>query len=244
VVVSRTFAERAWPGEEPLGRTVRLGLGGLREQGATVIGVVQDVKNQILTEEPKPFVYVPLWQSYRPTTQIVVRARGGLATVAPALRSAILEADPSLALTPVLSVERYTSIGILPQRVAAWLTSALGMLALLLAGIGIYGVVAMAVSRRRREIGVRIALGASRRRVLALVVRGAVMLALPGLALGALGSVAVGRMLRFLLLGLSPVDPTALGGVTLLLTSVVLLAAAVPARRAAAVEPTEALRGE
>lgn len=244
VVVSRTFAEQAWPGEEALGRKVRVGLGGLREQGATVIGVVQDVKNQILTEEPKAFVYVPLWQSYRPTTQIVVRARGGLATVAPALRSAILEADPSLALTPVLSVARYTSIGILPQRVAAWLTSALGMLALVLAGIGIYGVVAMAVSRRRREIGVRIALGASRGRVLRLVVRGAVMLALPGLALGALGAVAVGRVLRFLLLGLSPVDPTALGGVTILLTSVVLLAAAVPARRAAAVEPTEALRGE
>ncbi|MEJ2202982.1 MAG: ABC transporter permease [Gemmatimonadota bacterium] len=244
LIVSHTFADRVWPGEDPLGRRVRVGLRASDDAYRTVVGVVEDVKNQILTEAPKPFVYVPLLQSYRPTSHIVLRAEGGMATVAPALRQAILELDGSLALTPVLSLERYTSIGILPQRVAAWVTSALGSLALLLAGIGIYGVVAVSVGQRTREIGVRLALGATRGRVLRLVMRGALVLALPGLLLGGAAALGVGRVLRFLLLGLSPVDPVALGSVAAMLAAVVLVAAIVPARRAAALEPTEALRGE
>lgn len=244
LIVSRTFADQVWPAENPLGRRVRVGVGESGDGFRTVVGVVGDVKNQILTEAPKPFVYVPLFQSYRPTSHIVLRARGGMASVAPALRQTILELDGSLALTPILSLERYTSIGILPQRVAAWVTSALGSLALLLAGIGIYGAVAVSVGQRTREIGVRLALGATRARVLRLVVRGALGLALPGLLLGAAGALGVGRVLRFLLLGLSPVDPVALGFVAAMLTAVVLVASVVPARRAASVEPTEALRGE
>jgi putative ABC transport system permease protein len=244
IVVSRTFAERVWPGESALGRRVRLGLAGREETFSTIVGVVEDVKNQVITETAKPFVYVPLWQSYRPTSEIILRAPGGTATVAPALRGAILEGDGSLALTPVLSLARYTSIGILPQRVAAWITSSMGGLALLLAGIGIYGVVAVSVTQRTREIGVRLALGATRERVLVLVVRGALTLALPGLVLGAAGAYGAGRLLRFLLLGLSPVDPVALGTVALMLLGVVVFSATVPARRAASVQPTEALRGE
>ncbi len=244
IVVSRTFAERVWPGESALGRRVRLGLTGRQETSSTIVGVVEDVKNQVITEAAKPFVYVPLWQSYRPTSQIILRAPGGIAAVAPALRGAILDGDGTLALTPVLSLERYTSIGILPQRVAAWITSALGTLALVLAGIGIYGVVAVSVTQRTREIGVRLALGATRRRVLGLVVRGTLALALPGLVLGAVGALGVGRLLRFLLLGLSPVDPVALVSVAVMLAVVVLASATVPARRAASVAPTEALRGE
>jgi predicted permease len=244
VVVSRTFADRVWPGESALGRRVRVGLGVLGDESSTVVGVVEDVKNQMLTEEAKPLVYLPLWQAYRPSTSVVVKAAGGIATVAPALRRGILDADGSLALTPVIALERYTSIGVLPQRVAAGLTTTLGLLALVLSGMGIYGVVAMAVAQRTREIGVRMALGADRRRVLGLVIRGGFMLALPGLALGGLAALGVGRVLEFLLIGLSPVDPLALGGVAAALLAVVLVASWVPARRASAVEPVVALRSE
>jgi ABC-type antimicrobial peptide transport system permease subunit len=198
----------------------------------------------MLTEQPQPFVYVPAWQGYRPSMNLVLRAGGGIGAVAPMLRGAVLELDGSLSLTPVISLERYTGIGVLPQRVAASITSALGLLALFLSGVGIYGVVAVAVQQRTREIGVRLALGAGRRRVLALILRGGLRLALPGLVVGALAALALGRAMRFMLLGLSPVDPLALGGVATALLGIVLLASLVPARRAAAVEPSAALRGE
>ena len=241
-VVSREFAERVWPGEDPLGR--RFGFGGRDEVLRTVVGVVADVKNQFLTEAPKPFVYIPLAQYYRPSTYVVVRADGGIATVAPALRAAILDVDPSLSLTPVVALDRYTALGILPQRLAAGITGSLGLLALLLSGLGVYGVVAFATTRRTREIGIRMALGAGRGSVVGMVVRGGLGLALPGLVLGGAAAVGMGYLLRSFLLGLSPTDPITLGVVGSALVGVVLLASAVPARRASAVEPVEALRSE
>ena len=243
-VVSRTFAERVWPDGSAVGKRLQLDMPGIDQEWRTVVGVVDDVKNQVLTEGPEPFVYIPLWQAYRPSLNVLVHARGGMAAVAPALRRAILEVDGSLALTPVLSLKRYTGLGILPQRVATSIASVLGLLALLLAGIGIYGVVAVGVAQRTREIGVRMALGAGRRRVLALILRRGLALALPGLAVGGLIAVFVARFLRFLLLGLSPGDPIALLGVACALLAVVLVASLVPARRAAAVEPVDALRSE
>ncbi|GMV07556.1 MAG: hypothetical protein AMXMBFR53_38310 [Gemmatimonadota bacterium] len=243
-VVSRAFAERVWPGEEVVGRRVRVRMPRIEEEWRTIVGMVEDVKNQVITETAEPFVYIPLWQAYRPSTTVVLRAPGGTAAVAPALRRGILELDGSLALTPVIGLERYTALGILPQRVAAALTTSLGLLALLLSGMGIYGVVAAAVAQRTREIGVRMALGAGRRRVLALVLRSGLGLALPGVALGGVAALGVGRVLRFLLLGLSPSDPLALGGVAAVLVAMVALASVVPARRAAAVQPAEALRRE
>lgn len=244
VVVSRAFAQRVWPGEDVLGRRVLVRMPRIEEEWRTIVGVVEDVKNQVITETAAPFVYLPLWQAYRPSATVVLRAGGGMAAVAPALRQGILELDGSLALTPVIGLERYTALGILPQRVAAALTTALGLLALLLSGMGIYGVVAAAVAQRTREIGVRMALGAGRRRVLALVLRSGLRLAVPGLVVGGLAALALGRVLRFLLLGLSPADPWALGGVAVVLFVTVAVASMVPARRAAAVEPAEALRSQ
>lgn len=244
VIVSRDFASTVWPGEEPLGRRLRVSMPEIDGEWRTVVGVVEDVKNQMLTEGKKPFVYVSLDQAYKAGTYVVVKADGGIARVAPALRRAVLEGDASLSVTPVISLQRYTGIGILPQKVAASITAVLGVLALLLAGVGIYGVVALAVSQRTREIGIRMALGAGRGQVLRLIIKGGFWLALPGLVLGGAASLGVGRLLAFLLLGLSPVDPVAIGAVSALLLGVVLLASAVPARRAAAVHPVEALRSE
>jgi predicted permease len=242
VIVSRTFAERVWPGESALGRRVRVF--GESDDTRTVVGVVGDVKNQIITEVPEPFVYVPLWQAVRPTTNVVVRAPGGIDVVAGPLRDAILTVDPTLSLTPVLALERYTSIGILPQRLAAGITTSLGLFALLLSALGIYGVVAFAVSRRTREIGVRMALGAGRASVMRGVVWGGLALAFPGLVVGAAAALGVGYLLRFLLLGLSPTDPVALGAVAAVLVGVVVVASLAPARRASTIEPVEALRAE
>jgi predicted permease len=243
-VVSRTLADRVWPGASALGRRIRVPTSDTDEAWYTVVGVVEDVKNQIITETPEPFLYLPLAQAYRPSVYVVVKSAGGMARVAPLLRRTVLDVDGTLSVTPVLSLGRFTGIGVLPQRIAASITSVLGLLALLLAGIGIYGVVAVAVTQRTREIGIRMALGAGRGRVLALILRGGLALALPGLVLGGAAAMGVGYLLRFLLLGLSPVDPVALGGVSLLLLGVVLLASVVPARRAAAVHPVEALRSE
>lgn len=243
-VVSRAFAERVWPDGSVLGRRMRFGSTSPDAPVLTVVGVVEDVKNAYITDQPEPFVYVPSWQDYGASANVIIRTRGTLEDAATLLRTTILDLDPSLSLTPVVGLERYTAIGILPQRVAAAITTVLGALALLLSGIGIYGVVAVAVQQRTREIGVRLALGADRGSVASLVLRGALRLALPGLAVGGLAALGLGRVMRFLLLGLSPTDPVALGGVALALLGVVVVASAVPARRAAAVAPSEALRGE
>jgi ABC-type antimicrobial peptide transport system permease subunit len=141
-------------------------------------------------------------------------------------------------------MESLTSVGVLPQRMAAWITTALGLLALLLSGMGIYGVVAHSVSRRTREIGIRVALGAERGRVLRMVVLGALRLTWPGLLGGGLLSVGLGLLLQSFLLGVSPIDPAALLGVAVVLSGMVLAATLVPARRAADIEPAEALRYE
>jgi putative ABC transport system permease protein len=208
------------------------------------VGVVDDVKNQFITDRPGPMTYLPLTQAHHQRTNVVVRAGGGSATVAPALRRAILGVDPSLSLGPVISLERSSSLGILPQRVAAALTTALGALALLLSALGVYGVVAYALSRRVREMGVRMALGAGGRSVAGLVLRRGLRLALPGILVGLPAIVGLGFVLRSFLLGLSPLDPIALVMVPGVLLVTVVVACAAPARRAARVQPMEALRSE
>lgn len=245
-VVSRTLAERVWPGEEPVGQRFRYLASGRDGPTVTVVGVADDIKNQSLMDEAKPFVYRPLAQAYRPDVVVAVRTRGPAGGAPPALRAALLELDPTLSLTPVVSVEDASSVGILPQRIAAGVAGGLGLVALLLAGLGVYGVVAHGVIRRTREIGIRMALGAGSRRILADVLRRGVGLAAPGLAVGALLAAPLAYALSSanFLLGLEALDPVSFGGVSLLLLTVVLVASAVPARRAARIPPAQALRRE
>jgi predicted permease len=239
-VVSREFARVAWPDGEVLGR--RFLHGGSRGTWLTIVGVVEDVKSQLVTDPAESSIYRPRAQNYSPTGVLTVRFADGVEGIAEPLRRSILEVDPRLSMTPVFSVAEYTSVGILPQRMAASLASGLGLVALLLSGIGIYGVVAFSVLQRTREIGVRMALGADRGRVLREVVRDAFDLALPGLVLGVVAAVILGRLLEAFLLGVSPLDLTAFTAVGCALLGVVLVASFVPARRAARVDPSEALR--
>jgi len=242
-VVSRTLRDRVWPDTEALGRS--FSYDGADGDRYTVVGVVEDVKNQVVTESPKPFVYTLLSQGYRGDVNLLVRTAGIAAgSIGQTLRAAVLEADPSLSMRPVVSVADYTAIGLLPQRMAASIASVLGLVALLLSGIGIYGVVALSVAQRTREIGVRMALGAGRTDVVVRVIRRGLATALPGVVAGLVLSVAVARVLRSLLLGVSPVDPPTLGAVCLLLLGTVLLGILVPARKASRTDPMRALRCE
>ncbi len=240
-VVSRTFAERVWPGQDPLGRTVRIG--GAEAPPRTVVGVIADVKNQMLMESTGPAMFVPVTQAYQPEITIVARGIPGTDAAA-TLRQVLHEADPRLSTSAVQSLETITAVGTLPQRLAAIITSALGLLALLLSAMGVYGVVAFLVAQRTKEIGVRRALGAQDRDVVRLVLRGGLSLAVPGIVVGIAAGFALSRLLRSFILGVAPGDPvTFLGGPAVLLAAV-LLACWAPVRRALAAQPTEALRAE
>ncbi len=241
-VVSREFAREVWPGQSPLGRRVLWG--GSGDRWLTVVGVVSDVQNKLLTDDPKPFLYRPLAQSYDAEVHLLVRTRAPRALVVREAHQALRSLEPNLSLAPVFDLKGYTAVGLLPQRMAGILSTSLSLLALLLSGMGVYGVMAYTVSRRRREMGIRLALGAAPRRVLRSIVWGAFRMALPGLILGMILAGGVAVLLRSLLLGISPADPVALGSVTMVVTGMVLGGALIPAGRAARVDPAEALRHE
>lgn len=243
VVVSSTFAEQVWPGKNPLGRSLRFEVPDA--EPLTVVGVVADVKNQLLSETTSPMIYLPLTQHYRPQLQLVARPRPEAAAgFGSRVRGEVLAVDPRLALGPVMPLAELTAVGLLPQRLAAALTTGLGFLALLLSGIGVYGVAAYATALRRREVGIRMALGADRQGVLSAVLRRELWLALPGFVVGALLALVASRLLESLLLGVSPLDPAALLGAGGLLLVVVLAAGFLPARKASRLEPMAALKTE
>jgi ABC-type antimicrobial peptide transport system permease subunit len=175
---------------------------------------------------------------------IVARVTGDASTLIRPIQSAILDADPTLSIPQVVTSESLVAQGTLGQRLMARMAGGLGLLALILSAIGVYGVVAFAVAHRTREIGLRMALGASRPQVLGAVLSDAVRLAVPGLVAGVLLAGLMGLGMRSILLGVSPMDPISFGAAAGLLFLVVLLASLVPARRASAVDPMAALRSE
>lgn len=239
VVVTRAYAERAWPGEDPLGRT--LSISHPDSAAYTVIGVVDDVKDQSLMEAPRAAVWLPLPQRYAPDLSLVVRARPGVAGPAE-IRAAVHEIDPRITLSGFQPLDAVTSLGTMPQRLAAWITTLLGVLALLLCALGVYGVVAHMVARRTREIGIRIAVGARGGDVVRLVVASTLRLVAPGVVLGGISAIAGAHLVRAFLLGVSPLDAVTFGVVTLALLALVAVASAAPARRAARLQPLTALR--
>ncbi|HUP23734.1 MAG TPA: ADOP family duplicated permease [Thermoanaerobaculia bacterium] len=242
-IVSRGLAERVWGEDDPLGRTFRMP--GRSEYPYTVVGVADDVKNQMLMERSRPFLYLPLDETALGGEQrlsLSVRSGGDLDALAGPIRQAILDTEPSLALVPVTTLARYVGIGTLPQKIGAGVASSLGVVALFLAALGLYGVVAVLVAERRHEIGVRMALGEGRHALVRRFVRGTLRLALPGLLVGGLLALGLGQAIRSFLLGVDPLDPVALGLVAVGVLGVVAVAGWLPARRAARLDPVEALR--
>ena len=238
-IVNETFARRLWPNADPIGKTFRNG-----QRTVAIVGVARDAKYRTLGEAPRNFVYVPLAQRYFTRMTLLVRTSTPDAPVAAPVRRLVAELDPALPILNARSLEEHAAMSLFPQRIALYAAGSLGIVALLLALLGIYGVTAYGVAQRTREIGVRMALGAPRGNVLGLILRQGVMLAGLGVAAGAVIALGATRLLASLLYGVPTTDIVAFAGAALLLVLAAIAASWIPARRAAAVDPVVALRAE
>lgn len=241
-IVNRSFVKRYWPGTTGLGQ--RLSITGADGQFLEVVGVTGDGKYRSLSEEPTPYFYTSLAQWPREQFSVIVRSALEPAALLAPVRSAIRQLDPDLPLGRLGTLEDHVGLSLLPARLAVAILGLLGGLGLILACLGIGGVVAFGVSQRVREIGVRVALGAERGHVIGLMVRDALRLVGYGTLFGLAVALPLAFLARGFFYGVSPVDPLAVGGAVLLFGVVALVASWVPAQRAAEVDPMVALRAE
>src|SRR5499426_811318 len=242
-VISETLARRFFPDGSPLGKHFGMDRPESVDQ-FEIIGVVKDSKYQSLAEPPEPNAYYSHSQIPFPLENIVIRYSGSPDAVIPQVRRAILEVKRNLPIDEVVSLSEHIGRSLAQQKLVARLATFFGLLALLLACVGLYGVLSYAVARRTNEIGVRMALGAMRGDVIWLVLREALALVGAGAVIGLLASLAATRTVSTLLFGLEPDDPLTIAAATLLLLAVAALAGYLPARRAARVDPMAALREE
>jgi predicted permease len=242
-VISERMAREVWPGQEAIGK--RIALLDPDEKGwRTIVGIVADVRESGLDEAAPWQMYYPLSES--PSESVALVARGALpeAELLGALRRVLQEVDPNQAVVRTAMLDDLVNASLTTRRSNTWLITAFGALALLLAAIGVYGVVSYGVTQRTRELGIRAALGARKGELLRLVLREGLVLGLVGTAVGLGGAMALTRLLRAMLYGVTPGDPIALGGAAVLLLMPVLAAAFLPARRAASLNPTDVMRSE
>ncbi len=241
VLVNRTLANRFFPGENPVGRKVWVG-GGI--DAATVVGVVGDVRHRSLAARPRSELYVPFRQYPHGGMTIVVRASGDPAGLARMIKAEIYGLDPRQPLNDLVTLPELIRGSVSPQRFVLLLLGGFAALALLLAAVGVYGVIAYSVGQRTREIGIRVALGAAGREIRRTVIRPAVGLAAIGVALGCLVAWLLGGVLAPELYEVSPHDPLTFAVVGCILLASAWVACAIPARRAGRLDPLVALRSE
>ncbi len=244
VIVNELLARRYWPDSDPVGKRIRFGDNDPTEPWTTVVGVVGNIRHDSLAAPLRPGVYVPYAQLPHGNVRLVVRTAGDPLALAAPVRAAIWALDPDLPVVDEMTLARVVARSVWQSRLYSWLFGIFGGVALLLAATGVYGVVAYAVSRRTREIGIRMALGASRRDVGRLIVGQGARLAALGLALGLAAAYALTPVLASLLFGVAATDPATFAGATAGLLAVALGAAWLPARRAARLDPAVALRAE
>jgi putative ABC transport system permease protein len=256
-IVSESLAATFWPGQDPIGKRIKNGLRESRRPWLEIVGVAGDAHDGPLTNAPTIHVYVPFshivpdldqlgeaGSGFGRTLRIALLAHGDPAALVTPARAQIAQLDAALPVTRIATMEQQVTESMAPQSFSTAVLAAFAAGALLLAAIGLYGVLAFAVAQRTREIGVRIALGASRGSVLGMVVRQGMLLVAAGLAIGLAGAVGVTRVMTTLLYRTQPFDPWTFAAVPVVLATVALLACYLPARRAARVEPMVALRTE
>ena len=237
IIVSADMARRFWPNEDPVGRTIRAG------EPYRIVGVVGDVRSQTLASDPRPTMYFSTTQFMSSAMALTIRTGADIA-VAATVRKAVSHLDPLLAVYNVRTMETLIDNNTAQPRVTAWLVGMFAILALLLAAIGVYGVLAYLVTQRTREIGLRIALGARPGSVLQLVVGHSLRLSLIGISSGVAGALLLGPSIESQLYGVTPRDASTLVAVALSLLAIAILASYLPARRATRVDPLTALRAE
>jgi len=245
VIVNETLARHLWPEENPIGK--RLGLfntGRGTESWTEVIGVAHDAKYLTIEEPQRLYLYVPYCQQPRSSMTLLIRVKKDWPEAIPRLRRELLAMDTELPVYDLKPLTDGLAVWFIVPRLLASMVGTLGVLGLLLATLGLYGVVAYQVSRRTREIGIRMALGAERRSVIRLVMRQGLFLVLVGTGIGLGVAVLTTRLIARLLFGISPLDPVAFIGVAVLMTGVAALACYLPARRATQFDPMVALRYE
>lgn len=241
VVVNETFARRFWPGQDPLGK--RISVTGPEGEYLTVVGIARDVRLVDVASDSRAFMFLPALQ-HPGGTLLHVRATGQPTRQLDALRAIVAETAPGWTAQNPRTLETQVATSILPQRLAGYLLSGFGVLALVLACVGLYGVVAYAIAQGTRELGIRYALGASPTMMLRVTVGHALRLVGGGLLVGLLLSVAAGRVIRSLLLGTSPLDAASFVAAPIVLVLVAMMAVYVPARRVLRMDPLSALRAE
>jgi putative ABC transport system permease protein len=241
-VINEQLAREQFPGEDPVGKRLTFNWGDDFE--GEIIGVVEDVREMSLTDQPASAFYRPFSQFPDVNLNVLIRTTGDPLALAGAARAQVRELDPNLPIASIRTMESVVSEAAARSRLSSYLLTGFAAIALLLAAIGLYGIISYDVTQRRGEIGVRLALGADHGDILRLIVKQGMILTAAGLAVGLAGAFALTRLLRSLLFGVATTDLATFVMVPLLLVAVALLASYLPARRAARVDPMVALRAE
>jgi putative ABC transport system permease protein len=242
-IVSQSAASELWPGKDPIGRRFKWGANDTTGWH-TVVGVVSDVQQHLESKKPPSHVYVPHMQNALQSVSLVVKHTGDAASLTTAMRRAVQSNDPDMPLFDVYTMKGWLHFALWESRIYVSLMGVFAVLALLIAAIGIYGVMAYSVAQRTQEIGIRMALGAARNDVIRLVVGHAFRLTVLGVGIGLAGAYGVTRLMASVLFGVDATDPPTFIGVTVILAFSALIAAWVPADRATRVDPMVALRSE
>jgi putative ABC transport system permease protein len=246
VIINEASARRYWPNDDPIGQRISI---GATAEWREIVGVVGDTRHEGLDADADPAAYLPQHQRFESlgagfsrAMTLVIRTTGDAASVTPLIRTAVSNVDRQVPIGLVRRMDEFIGDSIAPRRLNFVLVSAFALVALALTSAGLYGVMAYLVTQRTREIGVRMALGASRTQVLALVLREAGSMTLLGIGIGVAGALVLTRFMATMLFGISAANPLVYLSMSLLLALVALLAVAVPSSRAARIDPLSAIR--